>query len=163
MGLDLSIEDIAALESRTEGWIAGLQLAALALQGTLSKSEPTNAHNFIQSFTGTHRFVLDYLFEEVLAQQPATIQTCLLETSVLDRLTASLCEAVCSAATPGGGQVLLETLDRANLFIVPLDQERCWYRYHHLFADLLRQRLNRSQSELVPTLHHSALRHRGRA
>ncbi|NIV40686.1 MAG: LuxR family transcriptional regulator, partial [Anaerolineae bacterium] len=150
MGLDLSAEDIAALEARTEGWIAGLHLAALSIQGRADRS------GLIESFTGSHRFVLDYLIEEVLEQQPTTTQTCLLQTSVLDRLTASLCEAVCSAATAGSGQTLLETLDRANLFIVPLDEERRWYRYHHLFADLLRQRLRRSYPELVPTLHHRA-------
>jgi len=160
MSLDLSAEDIAALERRTEGWIAGLQLAAISMQGHKDVS------GFVQSFTGSHRFVLDYLMEEVLEQQSESVQTFLLQTAVLDRLTGSLCDAVRfgvaetprfgSAKSPtgqGNGQATLETLERANLFIVPLDEERRWYRYHHLFADLLRQRLHSIQSEQVPTLH----------
>ncbi len=134
MGLALTAEDIEALETRTEGWIAGLQLAALALQG-----QP-DAARFIKSFTGSHHFVLDYLVEEVLQQQPESVQAFLLRTSILDRLCGPLCEAVLRAA-PGSGQATLEYLERANLFIVPLDGERRWYRYHHLFAELLRQRL----------------------
>jgi LuxR family maltose regulon positive regulatory protein len=134
MDLPLSADDIAALEARTEGWIAGLQLAALSLQ---SQPDPTR---FIQSFTGSHQFVLDYLVEEVLKQQPEPIQTFLLRTSLLERLCGPLCDAVVlDPAT--SGQATLEYLDRANLFLVPLDQERQWYRYHHLFAELLRQRL----------------------
>ncbi|HEX6776950.1 MAG TPA: hypothetical protein VF099_02060, partial [Ktedonobacterales bacterium] len=135
MGLHLSTDDIAALERRTEGWIAGLQLAALSLQGH------HDAPRFIQSFTGSHQFVLDYLMEEVLEQQPEPIQTFLLRTSILERLCGPLCDAVVlNPATPG--QAALESLDRANLFLVPLDHERRWYRYHHLFAELLRQRLH---------------------
>jgi LuxR family maltose regulon positive regulatory protein len=135
MGLPLSAEDIAALEARTEGWIAGLQLAALSLQG---QEDPTR---FIQSFTGSHQFVLDYLVEEVLARQPEHIQMFMLRTSILERLCGPLCDAVGrDPATPG--QATLEALDRANLFLVPLDHERQWYRYHHLFAELLRQRLH---------------------
>jgi LuxR family maltose regulon positive regulatory protein len=137
MGLDLSTDDIAALETRTEGWIAGLQLAALSLQG---QQDPTS---FIASFTGSHHFVLDYLAEEVLQQQPEHIQTFLLRTAILDRLCGSLCDAVLLDAA-GSGREVLEYLERANLFIVPLDDERRWYRYHHLFADLLRQRLRQS-------------------
>src|SRR5437764_9694110 len=134
MGLGLSAEDIAALEDRTEGWIAGLQLAAISLQGQ------QDATGFITSFTGSHHFVLDYLLEEVLGQQPESIQTFLLRTSILDRMTGPLCDAVMMDPSVSG-QATLEHLERANLFLVPLDNERRWYRYHHLFADLLRQRL----------------------
>jgi LuxR family maltose regulon positive regulatory protein len=137
MDLDLSPADVAALETRTEGWIAGLQLAALSMQG----HRDTTA--FIRSFTGSHHFVLDYLLEEVLHRQPESRQTFLLRTSILDRLCAPLCDAVVrDPAIPG--QETLEQLQRANLFIVPLDSERRWYRYHHLFADLLQQRLHQS-------------------
>jgi LuxR family maltose regulon positive regulatory protein len=143
MGLNLSEEDIAALETRTEGWIAGLQLAAISMQGH------QDATSFIQSFTGSHHFVLDYLLEEVLQQQSESIQTFLLRTSILDRLCGPLCDAVCSVGTArldpsASGQETLEYLEHANLFIVPLDNERRWYRYHHLFAGFLRQRLNQS-------------------
>ena len=137
MGLSLAAGDVAALEDRTEGWAAGLQLAALSLRGQ------KDAGGFIQAFTGSHHFVLDYLLQEVLQQQPAGVQTFLLRTSVLDRLCGSLCDAVLlDPATDG--QATLEYLERANLFIVPLDNERRWYRYHHLFADLLRQRAGSS-------------------
>lgn len=139
MGLSLSAEDIAALEARTEGWIAGLQLAALSLQGL----PLPDAAGFIRSFTGSHHFVLDYLVEEVFGRQPANIQAFLLRTSILDRLCGPLCDAVVRAA-PNSGQANLESLEHANLFIVPLDNERRWYRYHHLFAELLRQRLGQS-------------------
>ena len=132
MGLDLSAEDIAALEIRTEGWIAGLQLAAISMRGR------KDVAGFIQSFTGSHRFVLDYLVEEVLERQSESTQTFLLQTAVLDRLTGSLCDALTGQ---DDGQATLETLEHANLFIIPLDEERRWYRYHHLFAELLRQRL----------------------
>jgi LuxR family maltose regulon positive regulatory protein len=137
MGLTLSAQDIAALETRTEGWIAGLQLAALSLQGH------EDATGFIKSFTGSHHFVLDYLLEEVLGQQPERVQTFLLRTSILDRFCGPLCDAV--VLDPSiSGQATLEYLEHANLFIIPLDDERRWYRYHHLFADLLRQRLHQS-------------------
>jgi len=141
MGLDLSADDIAALETRTEGWIAGLQLAALALQGTISLQGHKDATSLIKSFTGSHRFVLDYLIEEVLEQQSESVQTFLLQTAVLDRLTGSLCDALTGQ---DNGRATLEMLEHANLFIIPLDEERRWYRYHHLFADLLRQRLHQS-------------------
>src|SRR5207237_1106683 len=135
MGLNLSAEDVTALEARTEGWIAGLQLAAISLQGH------QDVTGFITSFTGSHHFVLDYLVEEVLQQQSESLQTFLLRTSILDRLCGSLCDAV--LLTPSGsGQANLEYLEHANLFLVPLDNERRWYRYHQLFADLLRQRLH---------------------
>jgi LuxR family maltose regulon positive regulatory protein len=147
MGLDLSAEDIAALERRTEGWIAGLQLAAISMQGR------KDVTGFIQSFTGSHHFVLDYLVEEVLEQQSESVQTFLLQTAVLDRLTGSLCDALTGQ---DNGRATLEMLEHANLFIVPLDDERRWYRYHHLFADLLRQRLRQRQSEQLPILHSRA-------
>jgi LuxR family transcriptional regulator, maltose regulon positive regulatory protein len=138
MGLNLSHSDIAALEARTEGWIAGLQLAALSMQGHQGTT------SFIKSFTGSHRFVLDYLLEEVLERQPVEIQNFLLRTSILERLCGPLCETVLETP-PGSGQSTLEALERANLFIVPLDNERRWYRYHHLFGELLRQRLGNPQ------------------
>lgn len=139
MGLDLSAEDIAALETRTEGWIAGLQLAALSMQGH------QDVTGFIQSFSGNHRFVMDYLLEEVLHQQSESIQTFLLRTSILERLCGALCDAVLLDSS-ASSQVTLEYIERANLFLVPLDNERRWYRYHHLFADLLRQRLPQSST-----------------
>ncbi|RUT29685.1 LuxR family transcriptional regulator [Paenibacillus zeisoli] len=140
-GLSLTAEHISALETRTEGWAAGLQLAAISMQGS------SDISSFIESFTGSHRFITDYLMEEVLAQQPEYVQNFLLGTSILDRLCGPLCDAVLSRETdpdhagPSTGQDTLEYLERANLFLVPLDHERCWYRYHHLFADFLRQRL----------------------
>ncbi len=137
MGMNLGEEDIAALEARTEGWIAGLQLAAISMRGIKDTS------SFIQSFTGSHRFVMDYLLEEVLRQQPESIQAFLLSTSILDRMCGSLCDAILlDSSNPG--QTTLEYLERANLFIVPLDNERRWYRYHHLFWDLLRKRLGQN-------------------
>ena len=141
MGLTLSEENIAALETRTEGWIAGLQFAALSMQGHQDTT------SFIKSFTGSHHFVLDYLVEEVLQKQSESIQTFLLRTSILDRMCGPLCEAVLRAPA-GSGQETLEYLERANLFIVPLDNERRWYRYHHLFADLLRQQSHQMVSSV---------------
>jgi len=144
MGLSLSKEDIKVLEARTEGWIAGLQLAAISLHGRKESS------HLIRSFSGSHRLVFDFLIEEVLKQQPKNIQTFLLQTAILDRLSGSLCDAL---TVQEGGQSILESLDQANLFIVSLDDERRWYRYHHLFAELLHKRLRQNQPELVPTLH----------
>ena len=144
MGLNLSSEDIAELETRTEGWIAGLQLAALSMRRHGDRA------GFIKSFTGGHRLVLDFLMEEVLGQQSESIQNFLLQTSILDRMTGSLCDALTGQEN---GHQILEMLDRANLFIVPLDNERHWYRYHHLFADLLRQRLYHTQPQKTATLH----------
>ncbi|MEJ2354052.1 MAG: hypothetical protein P8Y03_30115, partial [Anaerolineales bacterium] len=140
----LSPESVAELETRTEGWIAGLQLAAISMQGRQDRT------GFIKSFTGSNRLVLDYLIEEVLSQQTQNIQNFLLRTAILNRLTGSLCDAI---TEQGNGQTTLERLERANLFVVPLDEERRWYRYHHLFADLLRQRLRRTQPEKLPILH----------
>jgi len=151
MGLSLSTQDVAALETRTEGWIAGLQLAALSMQNRQDTA------SFIQSFTGSHRFVLDYLVEEVLQRQPEHIRNFLLQTSILNRLCGSLCNAVCSYGTTvtdqEDGRVVLETLERGNLFVIPLDDERRWYRYHHLFAEVLRTYLDEAYSDQVPTLH----------
>jgi LuxR family maltose regulon positive regulatory protein len=145
MGLELTETQIAALEARTEGWIAGLQMAALSMRGQKDIS------TFIQSFTGSHRFVLDYLLEEVLHQQPAPVQEFLLKTAILNQLTGSLCNALTGETN---GQEILESLDRANLFLVPLDHERRWYRYHHLFGELLRQRLQQDTEEsAVHALH----------
>ncbi len=157
MGLDLSAEDVAALEARTEGWIVGLQMAALSMQGRGKE----HIAGFIAAFTGSHRYILDYLTDEVLLQQPESVQTFLLQTAILDRLTGSLCDAVTgqgngSAELTPGGQEMLEQLDAANLFIVPLDDERQWYRYHHLFADLLRKRLSTTQPDLLSALHRQA-------
>lgn len=139
MGLSLSPEDVAALEARTEGWIAGLQLAAISMQGH------KDAGNFIKSFTGSHHFVLDYLVEEVLQQQPKRVQDFLLCTSILDSMCGSLCDAVLSDPS-FLGQETLEQLEHANLFIISLDNERHWYRYHHLFGSILRQRLGQSRT-----------------
>lgn len=147
MGLNLSEDTIAALESRTEGWIAGLQLAAISMQGH------QDAASFVNSFTGSNRFVLDYLIEEVLAQQSETIRTFLLCTSILERMCGSLCDAILPDPS-AAGQGILEQLEHANLFIVPLDNERRWYRYHHLFGDLLRQQLGQSlPPEEIAALH----------
>ena len=140
MGLALSAEDVSALETRTEGWIAGLQLAALSIQGR------SDAAGFIRSFTGSHRFVLDYLGEEVLERQPEPVRTFLLRTAILDKLCGALCDAVTGQ---DNGQLMLERLERGNLFVVPLDEEHHWYRYHRLFSDFLRvQRLDAQACEL---------------
>jgi LuxR family maltose regulon positive regulatory protein len=149
MGLDLPAKDITALEARTEGWIAGLQLAAISMRGH------PDAAGFIKSFTGSHHFVMDYLVEEVLGQQSESVQTFLLRTSILDRLSSPLCDALTGQED---GQATLEYLEQANLFIVPLDNERNWYRYHHLFADLLRKRLHQQRPDGVAELHRRASR-----
>lgn len=148
MGLKLSAQDIAALEARTEGWIAGLQLACLALQGPDTAQSQKETSRFIESFTGSHHFVMDYLVEQVLQQQPASIQTFLLRTSILARMCGPLCDAVLLEPF-SSGQETLEQLQRANLFLVPLDNERRWFRYHHLFADLLRQRLEQDTHSMT--------------
>ena len=132
MGLALTADDVAALEERTEGWIAALQLAALSMEGR------DDATEFIAGFAGDDRYIVDYLVEEVVQRQPDRVQSFLLQTSVLGRLTASLCDAVTGQ---DDGKAMLDALDRANLFLVPLDDGRRWYRYHHLFADVLRARL----------------------
>lgn len=146
MGLNLSPAEVAALEARTEGWIAGLHLAALSMQGR------TDTAAFIEAFSGSHRFVLDYLLEEVLQRQPAGVQAFLLRTAILGRLCGPLCDALL-ASSPARGQETLAWLERANLFIVPLDNERRWYRYHHLFGELLRQRLQQQLPGDIAELH----------
>ena len=147
MGLQLTARDVAALEGRTEGWIAALQLAALSMQGR------DDVAGFIAGFTGDDRYVVDYLAEEVLQRQSDRVQTFLLQTSILGRLSGPLCDAVTGQ---GGGKAMLEALDRGNLFLVPLDDRRRWYRYHHLFADVLQARLLDEQPDQVPDLHQRA-------
>lgn len=150
MELDLAPADVDALDERTEGWIAGLQLAALSLRGI---TEPEEVTAFIEAFTGSDRFVVDYLAEEVLARQPAQVRDFLLGTAVLARLTGPLCDAVTGRVD---GAAMLENLDRSNLFLVPLDSQRSWYRYHHLFADVLQARLLAEHPDLVQALHERA-------
>ncbi len=154
LGLHLSGEDIAALEERTEGWIAGLQLAGLSMRGR------QDIPAFLKAFTGSQRYIIDYLTEEVLARQPEPVQTFLLQTAILERLEGSLCEAVMGVMRePGGeasGQAMLEQLEQANLFLVPLDDEQRWFRYHQLFAEALRHRLQRKHPTLVLELHRRA-------
>ena len=147
MGLNLSAEDIAALETRTEGWIAGLQLAALSMQGNKDVS------GFIREFAGDHRYIVDYLVEEVLQNQPEPIRRFLLQTAILDQLNGSLCDAVTGKEE---GNARLEALQRGNFFVIPLDDKRNWYRYHHLFADVLRMHLMAEQPDQVPALHRRA-------
>ena len=147
MGLNLSAENIAALEARTEGWIAGLQLAALSMQGR------SDAASFIKSFTGSHHFILDYLVEEVLQRQPEHVRNFLLQTAILDRLSSPLCDAVTGQED---GRGMLEALERGNLFVIPLDDQRQWYRYHHLFAEVLQAHLREAQPDRVSTLHRRA-------
>jgi len=147
MGLDLSANDITALETRTEGWIAGLQLAALSIQGR------SDAAGFIQNFTGSDRFVLDYLVEEVLQRQPNSARAFLLQTAILGTLCGPLCDAVTGQKQ---GKGTLERLERDNLFVVALDDKREWYRYHHLFADVLQAHLLEEQSDELPALHRRA-------
>jgi LuxR family maltose regulon positive regulatory protein len=147
MGFNLSMEDVAVLETRTEGWIAGLQLAALSMQGN------QNVPGFIQAFAGDHRYIVDYLVQEVLQNQPEPIRCFLLQTAILNRLNGPLCDAVTRQT---GGKARLETLQRGNFFLIPLDDKRHWYRYHHLFADVLRMHLMTEQSDQVPALHRRA-------
>ena len=147
MGLQLTARDVAALEGRTEGWIAALQLAALSMQGR------EDVAGFIAGFAGDDRYVVDYLVEEVLQRQPGHVQAFLLQTSILGRLSGQLCDAVTGQ---GGGKAMLAALDRGNLFLVPLDDRRQWYRYHHLFADVLQARLLDEQPGQVPDLHRRA-------
>jgi LuxR family maltose regulon positive regulatory protein len=147
MGLDLSSDDVIALERRTEGWIAGLQLAALSMRGHEDLS------GFIQAFTGSSRFILDYLMDEVFERQVPEMKDFLLKTSILERLSAPLCNTV---AEKTDSQNMLEMLERANLFTVPLDQSRIWYRYHRLFVELLRHRLRTTQPNFESELHQRA-------
>ena len=153
MGLNLDTTQIKILETRTEGWVSGLQLAALSMQGR------SDVVGFVRSFAGSNRYILDYLIEEVFQQQPVEIQEFLLKTSILDHLTAPLCDALLSnvgQSSPNlNSQDILEQLERANLFIIPLDESRQWFRYHHLFADLLRHRLRLEKID-ISELHRRA-------
>jgi LuxR family maltose regulon positive regulatory protein len=170
MGLNLTDESIEILEKRTEGWIVGLQMAALSMQGKV------DTESFIAALSGSHRFVLDYLMEEVLEQQPTGIQEFLLRTSILERMSADLCDALTrdieirdwrletsrgrteDLQSPISSQLILEHLEHSNLFVTPLDDERVWYRYHHLFSDLLQSRLKQDHPELPNDLYSIASR-----
>jgi len=179
MGLKLSDVDVSAMEVRTEGWIAGLQLAGLAMQGFLGSRSGSNQggedpHSFILSFTGSHTYIMDYLTEEILRHQPEAVRSFLLHTSILERMCGPLCEAVVESrewkdpllrSGESSDQSLLSTLhsreildhlDRSNLFLIPLDGERRWYRYHHLFKEVLSRRLEALDPEQVPNLHRRA-------
>lgn len=147
MGLDLSVADIAALEDRTEGWIASLQLAAISMRGRADTA------SFIESFTGSNRFVLDYLVEEVLQRQPERARSFLIQTAILDRLSGPLCNAVTERVDSGK---MLDALERSNLFVVSLDDKRHWYRYHHLFSEALQARLLEDHPDQVAELHRRA-------
>jgi len=147
MDLSLSAKDVAALETRTEGWIAGLQLAALSMRGH------QDIPGFIQAFAGDHRYIVDYLVEEVLKRQPESIRNFLLQTSILDRMNGSLCDAVTGQL---GAKEQLETLQRGNFFLIPLDDKRHWYRYHYLFAEVLHMHLMTEQPDQIPVLHRRA-------
>jgi LuxR family transcriptional regulator, maltose regulon positive regulatory protein len=147
IGLDLAASDIAALEGRTEGWIAALQLAALSMEGR------DDVAGFIAGFAGDDRYIVDYLVDEVLGRQPAHVRSFLVQTSLLDRLSGPLCDAVTGQHR---GKAMLESLDRANLFVVPLDDSRRWYRYHHLFADVLQTHLIDEHPDRVAALHRRA-------
>ncbi len=147
MGLSLSAQEVTALETRTEGWIVGLQMAALSMQGRADTA------SFIQAFTGSHHFIIDYLVEEVLQRQSEHVRNFLLQTSILDRLSGPLCDAVTGQED---GRGMLEALERGNLFVVPLDDKRQWYRYHHLFADVLQAHSMEEQPDRVPALHRRA-------
>lgn len=151
-GLGLPPDDIAAMQARTEGWAAGLQLAAISLQGR------KDVHSFVSAFTGSHHYIMDYLTEEVRKLQPVNVRTFLLHVSILGSMCGSLCDAVLE---PGGtgptdGQEMLEKLETMNLFVIPLENQRQWYRYHHLFADVVRLRLEHSFPEQVSALHRRA-------
>ena len=152
MGLSLSERDVSTLEVRTEGWVAGLQLAALSVQ------EREDVGAFISTFAGSNRHVLDYLTDEVLDRQPEGLQQFLLGTSILDRMSGGLCDALVGG---DGGQETLESLERTNFFVVALDEEKYWYRYHHLFSDVLRHRLRKVQPDRIPELHRRAARWHG--
>ena len=147
MGLSLSAADVAALSARTEGWVAGLQLAALSMRGM------ADVRGFIAALAGSNRYIADYLTEEVLNRQPADVQSFMLQTAILDTLTAPLCDALTGRED---GQAMLELLERNNIFLTALDSERQWYRYHTLFADLLRYRLRQADGERTASLHRRA-------
>ena len=154
MGLMLSSDDLSAIEKRTEGWIAGLQLAALSMQSS------KDIHGFVSAFTGSHHYIMDYLVEEVLKSLPEKLGDFLLKTSILDIMCTPLCESVLDVRSenPVDGQAMLESLERMNLFVIPLDDERRWYRYHHLFADVIKKRLEQHYPDSLPKLHQRASR-----
>jgi LuxR family transcriptional regulator, maltose regulon positive regulatory protein len=149
MMLKLSTDDVSAIETRTEGWIAGLQLAALSMQSS------KDIHGFVSAFTGSHHYIMDYLVEEVLRLQPKNVSDFLMQTSILDHICGPLSESVVDTVTEGllDGQAILESLERMNLFVIPLDDERHWYRYHHLFADVLKKRLEQHYPNSISKLH----------
>jgi LuxR family transcriptional regulator, maltose regulon positive regulatory protein len=147
MKLDLAVEEVTALEARTEGWIAGLQLAALSMRGR------ADAAAFVRAFAGDNRYIADYLVEEVLQRQPERVRSFLLQTSILDRLCGPLCDAVTGE---NDGALLLDALERGNLFVVPLDDKRHWFRYHHLFADVLAAHAGQEQPAQLPIWHQRA-------
>jgi LuxR family maltose regulon positive regulatory protein len=158
VGLNLEPSEVAALDARTEGWIAGLQMAAFALQSRIADGGMDSVPRFIDSFSGRHHFILDYLTDEVLTHQPEPIYKFLLRTCILERMCGSLCNAITEQAARDvsaltSSQQILEHLQRTNLFVVPLDDERQWYRYHRLFAELLRARLRETEPDQVPGLH----------
>jgi LuxR family maltose regulon positive regulatory protein len=150
MGLALSADDVTRLEQRTEGWIAGLQLAALAIQTPHSAQGAEDITGFIAAFTGSHYYVADYLVAEVLSRQPERVRSFLLQTSILSRMTGDLCDRLIGFSD---SQAMLRQLETANLFLVPLDEERHWYRYHHLFADVLHTQLRQAYPDQLPELH----------
>ena len=147
MGLELSPQDIDKLEERTEGWAAGMQLAALALDDLPNEAE---RRAFIEAFTGSNRLIVDYLISEVLQRQAETTRQFLLQTSILERFCAELCDEVVFEESKGRSQPILELLEQENMFLVPLDNQRHWYRYHHLFSEMLSHSLHRSSPELIP-------------
>ncbi|HSQ18401.1 MAG TPA: LuxR C-terminal-related transcriptional regulator [Anaerolineales bacterium] len=153
MLLKLDVREITLLGQRTEGWIAGLQMAALLMQGRLREQGSSGVASFIETFSSSNRFILDYLMEEVISQQPGEMRDFLQATSILEQFTASLCDALLGRQD---SQTILDQVEQANLFLIPLDEERRWYRYHHLFADLLRKHLKQTQPEKICELHQRA-------
>jgi LuxR family maltose regulon positive regulatory protein len=160
MGLNLEAQAVNTLNGKTEGWAAGLQMAALSLQEIASAQDRQRVEDFIASFSGNNRYILDYLIEEILSRQPIEIQSFLLKTSILDRLCGPLCDALLSdgeESVSPASQKILEDLESRNLLILPLDGQRYWYRYHQLFTDLLRKRLSQVDPGILPGLHQRAI------
>ena len=154
MRLHLSLDDIGRLKEHTEGWIAGMQLAALALE---EYDDDDARRSFIKTFTGSDRYIVDYLVSEVLDNQPETVRSFLLRTSILDQFCSDLCDQVLNDTSGAlSSQTILESLEQGNMFLVPLDNQRRWYRYHHLFGEMLRHYVNRSFPEEVPELNRRA-------
>ena len=153
LSFKLSPQEIAALQDRTEGWISGLQMAAFSMQARYKSQGPESVSLFIKTFSGSNRYILDYLLDEVFSQQTEEIRSFMYQTSILDQLSASLCDAVIDKP---GSQAYLDQLERANLFLIPLDEEQQWYRYHHLFAEFLRKQIKQLCPERIPQLHRRA-------